>query len=197
MLSYRKKQVLKTVVIILVSVGAVIGLIFAARFLFFNTTTSETKNNENYNNLTSTTAGRAVEMSVRGPIVADEDFRSYNVKITPNSRELTVYRGYQKTEINHQTLTNNVEAYHQFVFALNAANLLKDVDSDGGDSTGVCATGYIYTFIVSDDGNEKQKIWGTTCSSKSGSLKAQITPLKKLFITQLTENEQKIINNIW
>jgi len=37
-----------------------------------------------------------VSLSVRGPIVADEDFRSYEIVISPNMRELSVYEGYKK-----------------------------------------------------------------------------------------------------
>lgn len=58
-------------------------------------------------------ATRSVRWTVRGPIVADEKFKSYQIVVTPTTRTFTVYNGYldkvesQKTTTTTRRRTNS------------------------------------------------------------------------------------------
>jgi hypothetical protein len=104
---------------------AIVGLVALARAIFFSSGSSDTTQQVDVSRdaLLATSEGHAVQVTVRGPIVADENFNSYRITITPSSRTLTTYRGYLDQQIDSVNLGNNVSAYTEFVNALDKANL--------------------------------------------------------------------------
>jgi len=128
-----------------------------------------------------------VSMTVRGPIVADEDFRSYQIVISPSERKFTAYTGYLDVITDQQTLTNNTAAYDQFVHALNKANMVAGTPFTGEKNNvlGVCATGKVYEFRTLNNGDDQTMLWTSTCSGSPGSLKASATQLSQLFLNQI------------
>ena len=60
--------------------------------------------------------GRSVKMTVRGPIVANEDARSYTVEISNSQRSLKTYKGYTAEVIDDVKLDNNSAAYDELVY---------------------------------------------------------------------------------
>ena len=91
--------ILLVIVITIVAVAAVIAI---GRALFGKNDSGQTDQNVNTGQvaLLSTEEGRAVRLIVRGPIVANENFRSYSVIVSPSSRNMTTYEGYLDKEIN-------------------------------------------------------------------------------------------------
>ncbi|QWQ32354.1 hypothetical protein KOY48_00420 [Candidatus Minimicrobia naudis] len=87
--------ILLVIVITVVAVAAVIAI---GRALFGKNDSGQTTTDQNVNvgqvALLSTDVGSAVRLTVRGPIVANENFRSYSITISPESREMTTYEGY-------------------------------------------------------------------------------------------------------
>ena len=73
--------------------------------------------------LTNTGSDRSVRMTVRGPIIAEEEHRSYQISISPDKREFTSYQGYLDRPIDRQQLDNNSQAYEEFVYALDRYGL--------------------------------------------------------------------------
>jgi hypothetical protein len=139
--------------------------------------------------LKSTLADRSVRMTVRGPIVADEKFHSYRITASPNSRNMTTYVGYLKTEVTNEQLENNIPAYEQFVNALSRADLMEGtpLTGDANDTRGACATGTVYEFEVRQGNNTIQKLWTSTCKSTPGSLKASLVTVRRLFQLQIPD----------
>src|SRR5690606_5138366 len=126
------------------------------RALFFSGTPSTTQTDVDTNRqaLLDTTAGSAVSMTVRGPIVADENFRSYTIVVTPNSRDMKTYTGYLGTVLKHEKLGNNTAAYDEFVHALDKANMSagKQLSDEKNDVRGICATGRVFEFATLKNG---------------------------------------------
>ena len=137
--------------------------------------------------LTTTLADRSVRMSVRGPLVADENFRSYTVTIGPDSRNLTTYKGYSGETIDTSQQANTAVAYDQFVHALDRAKLMDGtaLSGDANDTRGVCATGLLYQFDILQGSNVIKSLWTSTCSGSLGSLKANLTQVQRLFQAQI------------
>jgi len=187
-----------TLVIAAVIIAAAVSLV---RFMFFpgsSTTTTTTNVNTSQEALLSTLSDRAVSQTVRGPIVADESFRSYVIKISPNSRNLTVYQGYLDQPIKTVSLGNNVQAYEQFVYALDKANMMKGVEvkGTGNDLNGICAAGSLFEYQTLKSDVIVKSLWTSTCAGSRGSLNASSDQLNNLFIVQIPGSKD-IINQVW
>lgn len=144
--------------------------------------------------LLSTESGRSVQMTVRGAIVADENFRSYRVTVSPDSRSFVRYKGYLGTELVNKDYRNNAKAYEQFVFALNRAGMAQGVQltDEANDIRGVCANGVVYEFTIMNGDKVVKHLWTTSCRGASGSLKASAASLQQLFLAQTPDAQQYI-----
>jgi len=189
MSKYRTQRILPAVLAIVVIIIAIAGLVALARLLFTGGTSRTATPDVNIaqQQLLTTTDGRAVSMTVRGPIVADEDFRSYRIIISPNERKFEAFTGYLATVTDHHTLANNTAAYDQFVHALDKANMVsgKELDGEKNNVLGICATGKVYEFAVLNAGKAEHMFWTSTCKGSPGSLQGSAAQLSDLFLTQI------------
>lgn len=142
--------------------------------------------------LLNTAAGNSVRMTVRGPIVADENFRSYRIAVDASGRNLTTYSGYLDQQLSNTQLSNNVKAYEEFVYALNRANLVKGtpLEGDKDDTRGICATGNVYEFEVLQGGMVTKHLWTSTCKGSAGSFKGSVEQVRSLFLNQIPDSKQ-------
>lgn len=185
-----------TLVIIALVIAAVVSL---ARFMFFSGPSTSTSNIDTSKEaLLSTTADRAVTQTVRGPIVADEAFRTYQIKITPSSRTLTVYQGYLEQPVKAVTFGNNIQAYEQFVYALDKANMVKGNEAKGSvsDLRGICASGNVFEYKTLKADKVQKGLWTSSCAGSRGTLNASSNQLSELFTTQIP-GAKAIISRVW
>ena len=109
MARYRTNRILPVILTIVIIVIAIAGLVAFARILFFSDSSdTATQVDTSQQQLLDTSAGNAVSMTVRGAIVAQENFRSYQIVISPTERTIKTFSGYLGTVIEQQTLTNNI-----------------------------------------------------------------------------------------
>ncbi|MFZ1250324.1 MAG: hypothetical protein WAR37_02665 [Candidatus Microsaccharimonas sp.] len=191
MANYRTSRIIPSVLAIIIIIVAIAGLVGLARLLFGGSTQTETVSQTQVaeQNLLNASDGRAVSMTVRGPIVAQEDFRSYKIVISPSSRDFQAYTGYLNTITSQQTLPNNTTAYEEFVNALNKANFVAGTPFEGEQNNllGICATGTVYEFNTLLAGQSQEMLWTSTCNGSRGSLKANVTQVSQLFLNQIPE----------
>ena len=188
MANYRTSRILPTILTVVIIIVAIAGIVALARLVFTGSSSNtEAVVDTSQQDLLSTNDGRSVSMTVRGPIVADEDFRSYSITISPSSRQFQAYTGYLGAVVNQESLPNNTAAYDEFVHALDKANLVvgKPFDGDKNNVSGICATGKVYEFRVLDGGEDDQMLWTSTCGGSPGSLRASATQLSQLFLNQI------------
>ncbi len=194
---YFVQRYLPIVLVIGIMIIAIIILVSLARAIFFsgssNTSTVDTTDVATAA-LLSTAADRAVQVTVRGPIVANEDFRSYQMTVSPNARTVETFEGYLGNTLQVRTISNNTAAYEQFVFALERADLVKGdaFDDEGNDVRGICASGELYEFRLLKDDETVNLLWTTTCSGSRGSLDASVSQLMTLFERQIPESSDII-----
>ena len=195
----RNSRIVPIALILIIIAVAIAALISLGRAVFFPDASSETVSqlDSSREALLNTTLEHSVTMTVRGPIVGDEQFRSYQVAISPNSRTLTTYTGYIDRAIDQISLANNTPAYEEFVYALNRANLVRgsELTGDKNDRRGVCSSGSVYEFAVLNAGKSVKTLWTTTCSSTKGSLNANVATLRLLFVDQIPKG-QSLINKV-
>lgn len=197
MANYRTSRILPTILTIVIIIVAIAGLVGLARFVFTGSTSKPPTVDRSQEQLLDTADGRSVNMTVRGPIVADEDFRSYSVTVSPTSRQFQSYTGYLDVVTSQETLPNNTAAYDQFVNALNKANMVAGTQFEGEKNNvlGVCATGKVYEFSVLNAGTVEKMLWTSTCGGSPGSLKASATQLSQLFLNQIP-NSVNVTTNL-
>lgn len=180
------------IIVLLVVIIAIIALVSVGRAIFGGSDPAEVSEvDRSREALVSTSVDRSVRMEVRGPIVANEDFRSYRVEVTPNSRQLAVYRGYQNQELDSINLSNSVKAYEQFVHALDKANMMngKILDDGRDDLRGICATGLVHKFAILNSSSVSKELWTSDCKGSKGTLNANVKQLKSLFLNQIPEGD--------
>jgi hypothetical protein len=198
MARYNRTQILPIVLILVIIVVAIVALVSAARMIFFSntTTTSSSDLSSSQQALIDTSVGREVRMAVRGPIVASEDFRSYQIVINSSNRILTVFEGYNNKVLSKTKLSNTVAAYEQLVYALNRAGFMNgnELTGDSNDVRGICATGQLYDFQILNQGEKVKDLWTTSCSSARGSFNSSLTTIKKLFTVQIPDIRSKTSN---
>ena len=191
MANYRTSRIIPVILVIVIVIIAITALVSLARVVFFSGSSSNTTEQVDVSRdaLLNTTVGRSVEMTVRGPIVADEKFHSYTLSVSSSARTLRTYNGYLGSVVGQQTLGNNVAAYEQFVHALDKANLTKgdQFEGDRNDIRGICATGSVTKFAILSGTKEVKNLWTSTCGGSKGSLDASVTQLTNLFVAQIPD----------
>jgi hypothetical protein len=189
MATYKKSRTLPTILTVIIIIVAIAGLVALVRLLFFSGSSTPIVDTSK-DQLLSSTEGSSVSMTVRGPIVADENFRSYRITISPSSRSMNTYTGYLGAILDQRTLPNNVAAYEEFVHALDKANLVvgQPFSGDQNDVRGICATGRVTEFSLLSDGEATETLWTSTCGGSKGSLRASVDQLTQLFRAQIPES---------
>lgn len=183
--------ILLVIVITIVAVAAVIAI---GRALFGKNDSGQTDQNVNTGQvaLLSTEEGRAVRLTVRGPIVANENFRSYSVIISPSSRDMTTYEGYLDKEINQKKLDNNMKAYTELVYALDKRKMMNgtQLTEQQNDLRGICASGKVYKFETLKDNSVVKSLWTSDCSGSKGSAQANVNEILDMFLKQIPEGKK-------
>lgn len=191
-----KTKIVPVIIVLIVIAVAIAGLVAAGRAIFGGDQPPTTQPDTSREALLNTATSRSVQMTVRGPIVADEEFRSYRLTVSSSDRTMTTYSGYLIQPLATRQLSNNTRAYDEFVHALDKANFVKgDVfTGDKDDIRGVCATGRVYEFAVIDGSNIVKRLWTSTCKGSPGSLKASVKQLETLFLEQVPNNKELLKN---
>ncbi len=189
MVNFRRSRIFPVALVLIIVAVAVAALVSLTRIVFNTSTSTATVSQTDASRqaLLDTGADRAVRMTVRGQIVADEQFRSYQITITPSSRVLTTYTGYLDKQVDQIALGNNVPSYEEFVYSLDRANLTKGVEltGDKNDTRGICATGQVYQFTILKADKSVGSLWTSTCRGSKGSLDASVDQLSALFQSQI------------
>ena len=185
--------ILLVIVITIVAVAAVIAI---GRALFGGNESDQKDKNINAGQiaLLSTDEGRAVRLTVRGPIVANENFRSYSVIVSPSSRQITTYEGYLDKEISQKKLDNNVKAYTELVYALDKRKMMDgtQLTEQQNDLRGICASGKVYKFETLSNNSVVKSLWTSDCSGSKGSAQANVNEILDMFLKQIPEGKKMV-----
>lgn len=189
-------KIIPIIVLVIVVIVAIIALVSVGKSLLSRSTQPAVVEDVAQTALLNTEIDRSVRMSVRGPIVADEEFRSYDIEISPVSRRLTVYKGYDRQSIEDIRLGNNTEAYAQLVNALNLASFTRTAPSAVGvnDIQGICASGRVYTFSLLQAQSATKQLWAASCRGVDGSFRGSATQVRDLFQSQIPDSSRLLRN---
>ncbi|MDR0955928.1 MAG: hypothetical protein LBM73_02255 [Candidatus Nomurabacteria bacterium] len=141
--------------------------------------------------LTNVDKNSGLQMLVRGRITAAENQRSYSILITPSSRTLTIFRGYDGDTLKSETLTNTTAAYTQLSFALNRVGMMNERQMPDAkkDLRGICAGGKLYQFQTLNSDKTVESLFITSCDAKYGTFAGNLTGVRNLFLRQIPDAE--------
>ena len=185
--------ILLVIIITIVAVAAVIAI---GRVFLGGSGDSETTNTQSVSEaraaLLASDVSRSVRLTVRGPIVADEKFRSYRITISPSSRTMTTFEGYLSTQLDTKSFDNNFPAYEELIFALDKRKMMdgRTLTEEQNDLRGVCATGRLYEFETLVNGETLKKLWTSDCDGSKGSALASVSEIMDMFLKQIPEGRE-------
>ncbi len=185
--------------VIVVAIVAVTAVIAIGRALFGGGADQQNtvKVDEGKSALLSTDIGRSVKLTVRGPIVADENFRSYTINVSPSSRSMTTYEGYLDKQIAQEKLSNNHKAYEELVYALDKRKMMEgtQLTDEQNDLRGICASGRVYIFETLNNNAVVERLWTSDCGGSKGSAKANVAEILDMFLKQIP-NGRKMATDV-
>lgn len=124
---------------------------------------------------------------VEGPVVANEDQRSYTITVSQNVVTMKTFANYGKTLIAEKSYKNTPAAFETFLSALANANVTGLARNASTEFTfedqGVCATGR--KFFVELDTNIFR--WTTSCGKGTGNAGFAMSPISNLFQRQVPD----------
>ena len=182
------------IIIVVLVIALVIAAVFSVgRMIFFSSSSSQDKVADSMStSLVDTDESRSVRWAVRGPIVANEKFQSYQITVSPSSRSYMVYTGYLDQVVLTHKYENNRQAYEQFVYALAKADVTNTRNAADNDIRGACATqGLAFVFETAKDGTVDQSEWTTTCAGSKGTMTAKPAQVQALFVNQIPDFSPK------
>lgn len=181
------------IILVLIVIAVAIAAVVSIGQNIFGGGDSAEEVNQGQRSLLDTSESRAVRMTVRGPIVANEQFATFTITVKPNSRNMTTYLGYLSQQLETVNKDNNIPAYEQLVYALDRNNMMDasvPEDSNRNDTRGICPTGRMFTFETLNNNTVIKSLWTTTCNDARGTLNTAYAPLQNLFLRQIpTSNE--------
>lgn len=185
-------RILPIIIIIIVVALVIAALVTAGKMMFTKNSTNSKTQAESQGKMIDAVLDRAdarsVRWTVRGPIVANEKFRSYQISVSPTKRIYTTYSGYLEEVIDTKTYDNNANAYEQFVYALSNANIGATRNAKDTDFRGVCATqGIAYKFETLANNSADNTLWSSTCKDSRGTLAADPLKVQALFVNQIPD----------
>jgi hypothetical protein len=187
-----KPRIVPILIVVVIAALVIAALVSIGRVLFTGSDSTETGVSESQqisDDTLNTAIGRAVQFTERGPIVADENFRSYQIVVTPTARTYTTYSGYLDRIVTRKTYQNNSRAYEELVHALDKADISKTQNAANGDDIrGVCATnGRLYVYETTNNDAVTHTLWTSTCSGSRGNMGANVAQVKALFVNQVPD----------
>ncbi len=192
--NFRILPLIITIIVVALAIAAIVSI---GRAIFSGGASNEeaAQVDQGRESLLNTSGGRSVQMTVRGPIVADEEFQSYQVEVSNSERSITAYKGYLESRTGGTSLSNNTRAYEQFVYALDKANMMKGEEPEAeadNDLRGICASGYVYEYATVSSGNIVKSLWTSSCGGSKGTLDASKEQLNSLFLGQIPNSSDYI-----
>ncbi len=181
---------------VVIGVALIAGLITISGYLFAGDDgkKSDSELISPRDELVKLNTSRSVQVTIRGPIVANEEFETIRIKISPNYRKYNKYSGYLEDKQFAKSYKNNMKAYEQFVYALDKARMTRPGKNkpteEMQDIRGICATGKVYDYEILDGQQVVYRAWTSTCKGSQGTFGASVKQVNNLFISQIPEKDR-------
>jgi|SRR3989344_2425129 len=133
-----------------------------------------------------------VTMTIDGKANAEELHRVIRVKISPNQRVMDVIQGYNNTVLQNVTLTNSKASYDTFMRSIASSGFTREnKGAKQKDERGLCPLGQRFIFELHENGEQKQRLWKTSCGSTGGTFAGNFSTVRTLFQRQIPDFDKQ------
>lgn len=191
----RSLRIFPLIIIGIVVIALIASVITIGRYIFKGGSSSQEEENQvtAQDELLTLSTSRSVRVTIRGPIVADEEFSTYRIEVSPKSRHYYTYSGYLDRIKQEKEYDNNMSAYEEFVYALDKADMTKagkndpSLDTDG--LRGICSGGNLYEYEILNAGTPIYLAWTSSCKGSPGTFGASVKQVTDLFANQIPNDD--------
>lgn len=187
-------RLLPLALVVIVTIVAIIAMVAVGRALLGRNGSNTEVDNSAAKSLLVAEADRSVRMTVRGPIIADEEFNSYQIEVGAAGRRLTTYKGYGEQIIDTEQLANSMRGYEEFVYALDRVGFTSErkLEETLDDVRGICASGRLYTFEILQAQSVIKQLWVASCRDARGSFGGNAPEARDLFLKQIPDSTTRL-----
>lgn len=146
---------------------------------------NQTPSQITYDLLDQSTVDGVIRITIDGPVVAEEQYRSLRITVSKNVRTIEVLKGYGRTVEKTQTFSNSPDSFKAFLGALKAADFAKRREGTISDPRATCVTGTKTFYELQIGSDKKVDTWSASCSVKQGSFTGNTDAVVKLFRNQI------------
>ncbi|MEO5627504.1 MAG: hypothetical protein ABIQ89_01290 [Candidatus Saccharimonadales bacterium] len=170
----------------LISLGVLLLIIFG--IVVFNRGGSKTVTTPSHKVVKlsdyKTNNNAAVDFTISGAINALENHRSIKITISPLTRNVTVFTGYEGQVLTSQTYPNDVNSYSDFLAAITRAGFTVERKIDSKiSSQAICPTGSRSYYKLVDSTKDVIDLWTASCTK--GSFGGNVALTNSLFQSQI------------
>ncbi len=134
-----------------------------------------------------------VILIIDGRLNGDDVHRAIRISVSRGQRQLEVIQGYQGYVIKSYSFDNNLDAYKQFINALDYSGFAKEKTATIKDPAGMCPNGNRYVYELLDNNDQKMYRWGASCSGM-GNSGGNHPNILSLFKKQITDYDNLVRN---
>ena len=154
---------LGAIAIILIIVALLIGAIFFVGRQVFGGSSTSGKLSAAQKLVAKPTASTEIQMSVRGPITAQENRYSVSVSISQSARSVRVAQGYDDHVIASRDLSNSTDAFRDMMSVLNNQGFMNSRETNLS-TDGICPDGQLVRFQVYNETRQIGNLWTDSCN---------------------------------
>ena len=177
-------------VIVIVTIALLLigwGMFSIARSIFDSGSSSSNNTSTESDEVTLVEDANVARYSVDGPVVANEDHRSYEIEVTSGVVEMTVYKSYGSEVVSRKSYPNTNAAHDAFMSSLASLNVTDRRDGttldDDFAEQGVCPSGRRRVLELDDN----IRRWSATCSNRVGTADFSMSSVERLFRRQVPD----------
>jgi len=140
-----------------------LGLLFLLVFLLFHGGGSKPKITAK-SLATYANSSTQAQLTIDGPINAEQSHQAVRITVANDQVTFEQIQGYQGSVKNLQSFASNQDAYVNFLLALQHAGFtLGNNASALKDERGYCPLGDRYIFRLTQNGQDLERYWATSC----------------------------------
>lgn len=173
-------------------IGAFILIILAIILIFRMGGNDEADKGTPQTDLTEYVNSDAVaRLTMDGKVVAREKHYAIRITVGRTNRTIEVLNGYEGEVVQSREYGNDIAAYDVLLHAIQNAGFANE--KPGGteqELTGMCPLGNRYIYELTENGNDKVKLWSTSCSGKEGDFAGNAALVRQLFQAQIPDYQE-------
>lgn len=182
----------------LISLGVILLIIFG--IVIFNRSDTQTAKTLTQKTVLptdyTTNQSANMQMTIEGPINANENHQAVQIIVGPKSRTINVFTGYEGQIAKTQTFPNNQQAYSQFLEALNRAHFTTERKiATNVNPEAICPLGSRNHYLIVDNNKDVTNLWMASCTAGTFGGNVQLT--NNLFQSQIPNYSNFVAGVNW